>query len=513
VSPKKVNVVLQNRKAEFLRPYPYDELNETLKYRQPNWEYTPQGQLYLQWKKRVEDGDKDVDPDKPEGWDGYVHLLRYGKIGAGVFLSYKEKLEEEADCQFEVKDVRKAPEFDLSQLDSLKDKIRPYQRECFDKMVAASKTGGLILGATGTGKTFMAGLYFKCLKGNALFLVDELTLLKQAKEELEGLLGEKVGEIGNQVFDRKRITVATIQTIHRHRLDPDYVPWNKTLQVILIDEVHLALNRRNFQTIAVIQPPVIFGLTATLELKKKRIAMRSFDLCGPVVFEYPLKQGVKEEFLSKGIGILVQTERPLKTEKFRGYSWWARRQFYRAKYREEYQNLIVEGKGRNRLIQSLVKEAHRQGKYTIVLVERIQHLKDLSALMGDMPHHLVYGAKKVEQRVQSKVKFEAGRIRILLVNKVFKKGVNIKKVDVLIDGAAMKSRNDAVQKYGRGVRLADGKVGLIYLDIADVGNRFESAAKSRRTALKKLGVPLYKVSSELGAREILRLAEKKLALL
>ena len=338
--------------------------------------------------------------------------------------------------------------------------------------------------------------------------------MDQAQKEISQWLGEPVGNIGNQQFNPRRVTVATIQTIHKHRFDPRYVPWNKTLQAIFIDEVHLALNRSNFETVKAIQPPVIFGLTATLELKKRHVAYRAYDLCGPEVFSYPLEQGVQEGVLSKGVAVAVQVEQGSTVEPIRGDPRWRWvREKYKQQYQELYRDLIVGGKPRNAMICALVKEAHKQGKYVIVLVERIQHLKDLSSKLGNLPHRLVFGEKKVEDRIESKAMFEKGDIRVILTNRVFKKGVNIKRVDVIIDGAAMKSRNDAVQKYGRGVRLCDGKVGLVYLDISDTGNKFEKAAKSRRIALKKVGVPIYKVDSDLGAAKILELAEKKLGLL
>jgi superfamily II DNA or RNA helicase len=70
------------------------------------------------------------------------------------------------------------------------------------------------------------------------------------------------------------------------------------------------------------------------------------------------------------------------------------------------------------------------------------------------------------------------------------------RIDMLIDTAAMKSKNDARQKFGRGVRLCEGKSGLIYFDIRDDGNRFEAAAKSRARALKDQQISVTKVSWE-----------------
>jgi superfamily II DNA or RNA helicase len=507
-----VEVVLTNRKANLVCDDPSlsQELNDFLKYRKPGWEYTPGGKVYTQWRADVLAGRKKE--DEPEGWDGYLHLIQGNRVGAGVILALREKMEKELNCTFEIEDERKLPKFSDGIEDwELEKKARQYQLDCLGEMLINSYTGGLILNATGTGKTFSTGLYLKRLKGPALFLVDELTLLKQAIGELQSVLGEDIGEIGNQVFRPRRVTVATIQTIHKHRFDQSYVPWTRTLQAIIIDEVHLALNRRNFQTIAAIKPPVIFGLTATLELKKKAVAYRAYDLCGPVVFEYPLEQGVREGFLSKGVAVSVQVEQDIKPEAIRGNPRWAWvRAKYKAQYQELYRDVIVEGKKRNKVILDLIKTAYNEGKHIVVLLNRVQHLKDLSKRLDGIKHQLVFGDIHVSDRVLAQKRMEESKLRVILTNVVFKKGINLRRLDVIVDGAGMKSKNDAVQKYGRGVRLCDGKSGLIYFDISDRGNKFENAAKSRLSALKKVGVPVFKIDSTVGAERILVLAEKKL---
>lgn len=515
---KTVDVVLSNRKATFVRPYPYDELNHFLRYRKSGWQYTPQGKVFLNWLDKVKkeankpEELRTVDPDEPQGWDGYLHLLQRDVVGAGVFLALRETLEREATVQFRVKDNRRPPDFVAStkQIFDGED-VRQYQLDCVKAMRSNSLTGGLVLNATGTGKTYIAGKYFKMMKGPGLFLVDELTLLDQAQKELTKVIGEQVGNVGNSKFNPQRITVATIQTIHRHRFNHYFVPWTKTLNCIFIDELHLALNRSNFQTVAAIRPPVVFGLTATLEMKKKGIYLRAYDLCGPVVFEYPLTKGVEQGYLSKGVAVSIEVDQTSHLPTIRGNPRWRWvRERMKKRYHEVYQELIVDGRRRNEVMVELVRHCYDQGKHIIVLLERIAHLELLSRRLDGVPHNLVFGAISSEERIDAKKRFDKGKLRVILTNKVFKKGVDIKKVDVIIDGAAMKSKNDAVQKYGRGVRLCDGKDGLLYFDIADKNNRFEPAAKRRRSALKRIGVPVYRVNSELGVEKIFDLAKKRL---
>jgi superfamily II DNA or RNA helicase len=509
--PQDTLVKLTNRRATLVliedSDLP-DKINELLKYRRPGWEYTPQGAL---WLYNTTNKITDENGNTP-GWDGYTKLVSAdGMMSTGVFLAMREKLEEKLNLHFVVQDRRVAPKLG-GKADFVPDdgkEERAYQTSCVKAMLKGNRTGGLVLNATGTGKTFIAGMYLGNTAGNGLFLVDELTLLKQAKKELEEVLNEEVGEIGNSVWNTKRITVGTIQTVHRHRFDKQYVPWTRTLDCLVIDEVHLALNRRNFETIRAIKPPTIFGLTATLELQKKHIALRAYELCGPVLYDYPLKRGVEEGVLSKGVAIAVQV-RNEDNDTYEGDgNWMHRRRYYRERYPEQYRKFIVDGEQRNKTIVNLVNEGYFKGKHIVVLLERVKHLHNISHMLK-IPHHLVYGAKTVSERRDSQDLFEREKVRVILANKVFKKGINIKRIDILIDGAAMKSKNDAQQKYGRGVRLCEGKNGLIYFDISDIGNRFEKAAKSRRAALKKNGVPVYLADISLGISRIYELAEKRL---
>jgi len=88
-------------------------------------------------------------------------------------------------------------------------------------------------------------------------------------------------------------------------------------------------------------------------------------------------------------------------------------------------------------------------------------------------------------------------VRVILANSVFKKGIDIKRVDAIVDAAAGRSESDAVQKYGRGIRLHDEKTGLLYFDVNDWDqkngdNWFWKGARYRTRALKRNGVPMYR---------------------
>jgi len=252
------------------------------------------------------------------------------------------------------------------------------------------------------------------------------------------------------------------------------------LDVLIIDELHTQLNRRNFSTIEKIRPKAVFGLTATLELQKKHIRMRSYAVAGPVIFQYSLDQGTKDGYLTKGVVVQVQ---------YPNIHWYDDGQM---EYRDAYRSLVRSAE-RNAVIKGVVQAGLDAGRRVVVLVEWVEHLKNVARLFKGVRHRIVYGAVKVEKRIKAKEQFDDGGINLIIANKVFQKGVNIKQVDMIVDCAALKSKNSALQKFGRGVRLADGKRGLIYVDIGDVKNRFEAASKRRARAFKAAGIKVFKV--------------------
>lgn len=452
-----VDVALTNRWAYFISHYP-DELSTFFSYRKPGAYFSP---AYRYGE-----------------WDGRTKMIQRRKLGAGLFLSMRKEAEEKTGITFNVTKNRQLPEFR-----PVKKSDRQYQVECLSAMQAASRCGGIILSATGSGKTYIAGSYFKSLIGTGVFVVDELTLLQQTRKELSKVLGEKVGIIGDQKFFPQRITVATIQTLHRHRNDRLFNKWRQKLDVVIIDEVHLALNKRNLATVSGIKAKAVFGLTATLQLRKKEIRMRAFALCGPVVYEYPMTTGIQEKVLTPGVAIGIDIEK----DEVPGLT-----------YQERYTKQIVKSEIWNDVIRRLVKVGVHRKHAVIVIVDRVKHVRKLLRLTTDSGINVksVYGARSVAYRTKAKKLLEAGELDALITNKVFQKGIDIKRPSVIIDGTSSKSRNNAIQRFGRGVRQHDKKKGLLYFDIGYVSSRidkphgFEKAAKTRRRALRSIGIPV-----------------------
>ena len=507
-----IHVTLTNRKAVFnCPPESLERLKSWFSYPIPRAEFSDK---YIRYQRALKDKTKLLKAQHPDWadkavlstanrelnsrayelgiWNGTKCLLARGTVPAGLFLMQREKMELHG-WKFQVDDQRKAPEFSAI-LDP--EGTRPYQSECVQRMIETSRTGGLILSATGSGKTHLVSVFLQKLCGSAVFLVDELTLLGQAQNEFAKILSPKeIGQVGNSVFDPRRVTVATIQTLHKHRNRPEFRRWFESLDCAIIDEVHLALNKRNIDIVQRVRPKAVYGLTATLEMEKPHVRFPAVALAGPPIFTYPLEQGVREGYLSQGVVCRVFVDQPALN--FRDAN-------------AEYNALVTHGEKRNGVIEALVREGIKQGKRVVVLVERLAHLEGLRCRLQDLNPGVMCGVVEKTERTAAIKSMDSGKLPLILATRVFSKGVDITQVSLVIDASGQPSPNSAQQRYGRGSRKAEGKDGLLYVDITDRGNRFAHAANSRCRALRALGVPIIEQEYRGNAGEILETAQKSL---
>lgn len=463
-----LRVRITRRSAEFeCEPEDQSLLDELFSYRHPRAEFIP----------AVREGE----------WDGMIHMMRYSRVSAGLFHARRQELEKRF-C-LEVTENLPPP---LRFRRAADKSLRPYQRKAVTAMIEASSVGGIILSATGSGKTKLAGSYFQRLTGTGVFLVDELSLLEQARREISAAMnGEPVGVVGKSIFNPQRITVATVQTIHRHRKRKDFRAWFRKVDVLVIDELHVQLNRRNFASVTKIRPRAVFGLTATLELRRPEVKMPAMALCGPVIFRYSIKQGTEEGYLSKGRIFIVPFPDPL-TAVAPGYwsTFKGKRIFIEpGTPMAEYRYHVCKNKARNNLIEKLVRA--NPERRTIVLVERKLHLRILDKRLADLPHAALSGDVDSDTRLEAMRRMDSGDLNLILATRVFAKGVDIRTVNCIIDGTGKPSRNNVLQRYGRGVRPAEGKE-LLFYDIADRGSgKLTDAAWARFRALKETGAPIF----------------------
>lgn len=491
MKPSVVDITLTNRYAWVTdaSPETYERLRDFYSYFAPGARWSKQYQLYLMEKTRAV---KAGQPDRPcAGWDGKIRLFQRGKVPAGLFRATKQELIAMGLRLRINKELPEAKPFKpgISSLEKYS-----YQNECTDVMLKTlHRGGGIVLACTGAGKTkttanFLSRLDYKCL-----FLVHRKNLLYQSQKELEQWLGCKVGIVGDSEFQPEDITVAMIQTLHPHIGDPRFEPWFRKIRVVLVDELHKQMAHRNFDLLYKLKPLACYGLTATLEMGQKPVRYKAWAFAGPVIYRFPLAEGVRRKVVTGGraIQFLFPEE----------YQWGEEKN-----YGDEYDYEVLNNELKLQTCKAHVEELIARGKSVIVIVERVGHVEALHKLFRDIPHGLAYGAVKKLAREKVQQRFEDGKIKLIIANQVFKDGINIKRVSAIIDMAEWQSKSDTMQKFGRGVRLHADKTELLYLDYGTQTGRFATNARRRKKALVTAEVPVetMKVSSVQQALKVLK---------
>lgn len=472
-------VYLNNRWAWFASQRAADKARRFLRHRVPNYEHM----------EKYRNGD----------WDGYVTWIRKDRrVPTGVYLMRKAAMESRAGLVFQEILEWERPAYHAIFTPRVTIERRPYHRKALERMLTAPACGGIVLQATGTGKTILAADYFAHLKGSGVFVVDELTLLKQSRKAIARVTGEPVGIVGESKFLPERLTCATVQTLQIHAKDKDFRRWFRALDTAIFDEIHLAINNRTRKVLTAMRPRCVFGLTGTLQWEKAAIRYPAAALCGPVLYRYPLKQGVEEGYLSNGVACCVHhiDQRPTART-----------------YRLAYETHIIDCPKRNKLIVSIVREAVRRGKRVVLIVERVPHLENLHHDLRDIKHALAYGKIPVSERERAQAEMNAGTLPLIICNRVFGKGIDLTRLDLIVDGCASRKADSTLQRYGRGTRTHEDKQGLIFIDIFDRGidNRFHDAALARRKALRKSDIRVINIKDTTDAKVILDRAERELA--
>lgn len=501
---KKVRVILTNRQAYIKAgDSVLEKLDEFYSYSKTGAYFTYAYKLRMQARLSAEKKAKReltyAEIKELPGWDGKQRFLKDNVLPSGLFRGSYTEAEKKLNLKFDI--GWKLPEPRPFKFGLHTDDEHKYQAKCADAMCAAVPYGGgCVTNATGTGKTRIAAVMFSRVSYACLFVVDQVDLLYQQRDELESWLGEKVGVVGDSEFEVQRVTVATSQTLHLRRDDDKFLDWYRSIKIVIVDELHEQMGRRNFSILKVIKPIARFGLTATLQLKKKSVWMRAYSFAGPVIYSLPLKEAVKKGVLSEGKAL--QLLFPSYTE-----------EYGKMNYQDQYVEEVIEHEVKRRAIVKVTEELTRD-RFVIHLAERRPHIEALSELLGSFRHKVAYGPVPRERRRKAISKMEKGKLRLIIASRVFKKGINVKRVDAIVDLAEGDSIDDTQQKYGRGVRLHPDKTGLVYVDFGTYDtevwgekSRFTKRANHRARALRALGVNLKRVKVT-SAKQALKVLQK-----
>jgi superfamily II DNA or RNA helicase len=339
--------------------------------------------------------------------------------------------------------------------------LRDYQTKAVDEVLAHDM--GVLYGATGSGKTYMAAGIMGKRGLRTLFLVHTKDLLYQAKKEFEKILGFKIGVIGDGEYDIQPVTVATVQTLHRRIEEGLLKEIQDKFDMIVQDETHHIPASTFYEVTGYFNCRYVYGLSATpYRLDGADLFIEA--AAGPIVAKISASDLIAQGVLSKPIIRFI----PRNGET--SYSS-APRFAVINKY-------IVNDEARNKEIAALAAKYMGEDRTVLIAINQVKHGQNIMALLPEAT--LLTGQDDTYTRKKTLDKLRARKIKIL-ISTLMKEGVDVPSLDVVINAAG---GTDTMQLVGRALRKAEGKDAATIIDFID--NAHVSLQRNSFARMKRL---------------------------
>ncbi len=362
---------------------------------------------------------------------------------------------------------------------------------------------GVLCGTTAFGKTVAAIKIIAERKVNTLILVNKVSLVNQWKEKLAEFLKINetvepeehsnknhkniIGQIGDGKHNRTGIIdIAIMQSLTRAGETKEFV---KDYGMVIVDECHHVPAFSFEMILKNVNAEFVYGLSATPERKDGHHPI-IFMHCGPVRFrddakkqadKRPFEHYIIPRFTSFRIHNLTE-----KTEKD-----WTINELYAA---------VVTNETRNQQIIDDVIECHKNGRNCLVLTERVEHVKILSAEIGKTIPDIIsvtggMGIKETRETLEKITTAPTDKPIILVATGRFiGEGFDEPRLDTLFLAMPISWKGTLQQYAGRLHRLFTGKNEVLIYDYADIHVQvFEKMYNKRLSGYASIG---YKAKGE-----------------
>lgn len=329
----------------------------------------------------------------------------------------------------------------------------------------------MVVLATGLGKTVIAAQLPVAMKnvahGKMLFIAHRNELLSQALEKLQ--LWNPTLKIGLEKAETHAdadcdVVVASSASIGRANSTRMDSLW-ETISTIVIDEVHHVLGDSYLnilQASGVLQPEskkLLVGLTATPKRRDRVVNEETVSLktlFDKIVFNFPLRKGIKEGFLSPLIGYRIGTKTDLSEVKTTA-----------GDFQLDQLSNAVNNPDRNAQIVKAWKE-NTPNRSTLCFTVDIKHAQDLAEtfMRNGVEAQPVWGVDP--QRAEKLQAFDHGKTTVLCNCALLTEGFDSPKVSCIVLARPTNSGTLYTQMVGRGTRLSEGKENCAVLDVCDL---------------------------------------------
>ena len=381
------------------------------------------------------------------------------------------------------------------------ERLREHQ---LSALVAFFKVNyGIVKVPTRGGKTFIASEAIRqvIMKGDSakvLFFVDGKDLFKQTVTEIAKYLKiseYEIGTINDKGVNLRNINVAMIQSVgsalsSKKNLEKKKIllKFFKAVNFLIVDEVHEYSSMKRLKVLKKLENvDFCMGLSATPYKQSDMIGNLKLkghfnDICYEIKEVELIEQGV----LAENKVLLVMLEHQLSKIDYQYIKDLPGGQ----KYRALETKLILDNEFRDTILINILKICTELNLKTLVLFNSVKHGKALSHRSG---HMFIHGSDDTETRDTEKDKFLEGKGGILFASNIYKKGITLPAVQVMINADGGFEDTTLIQKKGRVLGTTADKTRAFIIDIIDIYKDYFTDHGMNRIRTYEYAVGLDKV--------------------
>jgi len=348
--------------------------------------------------------------------------------------------------------------------------LRQYQVAAVDALIANHQGG--VCASCGSGKTMIGLAAIARTNQPAMWITHTKELADQVIERAVSVFGmrkDEIGYIGGGKYTiGTRLTVALVQTLSKRDL-ADVVD---KFGCVCIDEAHHMGASSFFSVINQFPAAYRFWLPAT--------PTRSVGLTHMVVFRgWPIVHQIHQSEVPTITPCLVAMETQ--------YDYMC------DSFAHQMSNLIA-NRLRNELICTTIAK-HAKGNYSLVLSDRLDHLKTLRGMLRErLPHmtiEILHGQLPKREREELMQRIRNKQVDIALSTQLAREGLDIPHLNQLFLTTPKRAIATVQQEIGRVMRPCEGKTSAVVFDFVDSRNPVLRAQwKSRGQVYGQLGIKL-----------------------
>ena len=415
-------------------------------------------------------------------WDGFYKFYDNNDyFDFGLVLDLKRHLKKN-DVKYKTVDYYQRPLKNIVTDISYSAEPRFYQKEAVEAFFRYDI--GIIIVPTRGGKTYISG---QCIRNINLkneefktaFFVDGIDLFNQTVKELAEWLEVSVDEIGtinSDGFNPKRVTVAMVQTVNAALTprksrkkdapapDPkplrDMTKFLNSVSFLIVDEIQDNSSDKRLTIYRKCRnAKYILGLSATpFKQNNEEVAMKVKGFFGGTCYEIKKSILQEEGFLSIDKAILISN--------------MTVKQGNPQTYQDFLKSCIFDNDKRNKILKMILEICVRNEWKSLFLFNSKYHGRKVSQMTG---HVFIDGDNDGKEREKEKQAFlENKKGGILLASNIYRKGITLPEVELVVISDGGLEGTNVIQKFGRVLGVTETKKKSIVIDILDIGNKYFS---------------------------------------